>query len=133
MTCRSRVRSAGASPRGSNDGLDGTGSDDGEGDLQLLLEEEEDAEDEEEEEVEGDDVEEEQEGGGRSPRAAVRGGSFSAAGAATEVGDETPPPLPQLPEECWMAMMQLLGVRDVCMLSRTCRWISRESKLQGWV
>ncbi|GIL84868.1 hypothetical protein Vretimale_9694 [Volvox reticuliferus] len=142
----------GASPGASEDGLDGTVSD--EDDLQLLLEEEEAAD--EEGTQEGTDVEavaggkeDVEEGAGRRggmplyPVTRVasstgRGGSAAAAAVAAAAAaaaaatmdsaaaelPEAPPPLPQLPEECWMSMLQQqLGVRDVCMVGRTCRWL----------
>ncbi|GIL53528.1 hypothetical protein Vafri_9114 [Volvox africanus] len=138
---------SGRSPRGvspgcSDDGLEGTGSDDDE--LQLLLEEEE-AADGEGTHVDAvaarrDDVEEGVGGLGAGqplypvPRVGSstgRGSSATAAAAAAVTMDlaasalpEAPPPLPQLPEECWMSMLQQqLGVRDVCMVGRTCRWL----------
>ncbi|EFJ47152.1 hypothetical protein VOLCADRAFT_92304 [Volvox carteri f. nagariensis] len=141
----------GASPRASDDGIDGTASDDGE--LQLLLEDDEqEGEDEGGSDTDGgDDEDVGVEGPGAanttintsssvSSKRALRlsparkpggaGGGYSgdgavgvAIGGGAAVCEATPPPLPQLPEECWMAMLQQLGVRDVCMVGRTCRWL----------
>ncbi|GLC60336.1 hypothetical protein PLESTB_001601200 [Pleodorina starrii] len=128
----------GASPQGSDDGLDGASSDDGE----LLLLEEEDEDDREVADPrvtaagaagpDGSDTD-----GAPPPECAGGGGSFgrrahppmaaaaAAAGAAAAAAAaiETPPPLPQLPGELWTAMLKQLGVRDVCMVGRTCRWL----------
>ncbi|KAG2499771.1 hypothetical protein HYH03_002068 [Edaphochlamys debaryana] len=62
------------------------------------------------------------------------GGGFSAGPAYAEgwavegeAAAAQEAPIPQLPEECWMAMLQQLGheggVREVCMAGRACRWL----------
>ncbi|PNH06146.1 Cell division control protein 4 [Tetrabaena socialis] len=101
----------GVSPTGSDDGgLDGGSSDDGGGeDLLLLLEEEEEEEDAEGEEEEGEEEEAE---------------ALGMEGGASFCGTEAAlPHVPQLPEECWMAMLRQLGVREVCMVGGTRRWL----------
>ncbi|KAG2442093.1 hypothetical protein HYH02_009582 [Chlamydomonas schloesseri] len=54
---------------------------------------------------------------------AAGGGSAFAAAAGLVPAAEEAPPVPQLPEECWMGMLQQLGVREVCMVGRTCKWL----------
>ncbi|KXZ53689.1 hypothetical protein GPECTOR_6g606 [Gonium pectorale] len=109
----------GASPRGSDDeGPDGTSDGDDDDDDMLQLEDEEGGE-----EGGGDSSAGDSDGAGRRALLAPGllasgGGGRAAAAAAPEAA-----PLPQLPEECWMSMLQQLGVRDVCMVGRTCRWL----------
>ncbi|KAG2429919.1 hypothetical protein HXX76_010699, partial [Chlamydomonas incerta] len=62
-------------------------------------------------------------GGGLGGAAGGGGGSAFAAAAGLAAAAEEAPPVPQLPEECWMGMLQQLGVREVCMVGRTCKWL----------
>lgn len=65
--------------------------------------------------------------GGVGRVAAAAAAGAGAAGAGGGAGEEG---LPQLPEEVWMAMLQQLGVREVCMAGRTCRWVLEERGLR---
>ncbi len=60
-------------------------------------------------------------GEGGVGRVAAAAGEGTGGVAAAGAGEEG---LPQLPEEVWMAMLQQLGVREVCMAGRTCRWVN---------
>lgn len=66
---------------------------------------------------EGDEEGEESDGDAAANAGSGSEGSDAEAAAAACVA----PDVPQLPEQCWMLILQQLSVRDVCMAGRTNR------------